>query len=73
VLRFPQLPGFLLKPDMRMRVRVQVISNEMFAGGLILPLGYYSARVILTCTARVYVKLDTLKRSLEAHLVEKVE
>ncbi len=44
--KFPQLPGFLLKSDMFMRVRVRVISNEVFAGGLILPLGYCSARVV---------------------------
>ncbi len=70
--RLPQLPGFLLKSDMLMRGPVRVISNEVFAGSLVLPLGYCSARVVLTCTARVCVKLDTLKRSPEAHLVEKV-
>ncbi len=71
--RFPQLPGFLLKSDIFMRVRVRVISNEVIAGSLVLPLGYCSARVVLTCTAMVCVKLDTLKRSPEAHFVEKVE
>jgi hypothetical protein len=70
---FPQLPGFLLKSDMLTRVRVRVITNEVFAGSLVLPLGYCNARVVLTCTARDCVKLDTLKKSPEAHLVEKVE
>ncbi len=37
--RFPQLPGFLLKSDLFVRVRVRVISTEAFARGLILPLG----------------------------------
>ena len=73
VSRFPQLPGFLLKSDMFMRVRVRVISNEVFAGGLILPLGYCSAHVVLPCTAMVCVKLDTVERSPKAHFVAKVE
>jgi hypothetical protein len=59
-----------------MRVRVRVISNEVFAGGLILPLGYCSAHVVLPCTAMVCVKLDTFKRypelGPEAHFVVKV-
>jgi hypothetical protein len=59
VLRVPQLPGFLLKSDMFMRVRVRVISNEVFAGGLILPLGYCSAHVVLPCTAMVCVNPDS--------------
>ena len=71
--RFPQLQGFLLKSDMFMRVRGRVISNEVFAGGLILPLGYCRAHVVLPCTAMVCVKLDTVKRSTEAQLVEKVK
>ena len=71
--RFPQLPGFLLKSDMFMRVRVRVISNEVFAGGLILPLGDCSAYVVLPCTAMVCVKLDAVERSPKAHFVEKVE
>ncbi len=62
-----------LKSDMFMRVRVRVISNEVFAGGLILSLVYCSAHVVLPCTAMVCVKLDTVKRSPEAHLVEKVK
>ncbi len=64
-----------MKSDMFMLVRVRVISNEVFAVGLILPLGYCSAHVVLPCTVTtmVCVKLDTVKRSPEAHLVEKVE
>ncbi len=73
MLSLLQLPGFLLNSDMFMRVRVQVISKEVFAGGLILPLGYCSAHVVLPCTAMVCVKLHTVKRSPEVHLVEKVE
>ncbi len=71
--RFPQLPGFLLKSDWFVRVRVRVVSTEVFAGGLMLPLGDYRAYVVLPCTAMVCVKLDTVERSPKAHFVEKVE
>ncbi len=71
--RFPQLPGFLLKSDLFVRVRVRVISNEVFAGGLIVPLGYCSAHVVLPCTTMVCVKLDAVERSPKASFVEKVE
>jgi hypothetical protein len=73
VSRFPQLPGFLLKSDLFVRVRVLVISTEVFARGLILPLGDCSAYVLCPCTAMVCVKLDTVERSPKAHFVEKVE
>ncbi len=71
--RFPQLLGFLLKSDLFVRVRVRVISNEVFVRGLILSLGDCSAYVVCPCTAMVCVKLDTVERSPKAHFVDKVE
>jgi hypothetical protein len=59
---------------MLVRVRVPVITNEVLAGGLVLPLGYCIASGIFTCTANadwVYVKLDTLKRPPERTLRRK--
>jgi hypothetical protein len=70
----PQLPSFFLKSDI-MRVRVQVNSIEVLAGGMVLPLGC-NADVVFTGSANavwVHVKLDPLKRSPKAHLAEKVE